>query len=139
LREADVPQPRGSPELSASTGPSATSVEAPPPRSSIVQSENVGAVLVAPNVLSVKHWDRVFQGALYAATSRVTWPLLLRRTFDVDVLDCPQCHGRLRILGQVTDATTIGRVLETLGMPTEAPRAARARDPTELLGDDADA
>jgi hypothetical protein len=29
-------------------------------------------------------------------------------------------------------------VLESLAVPTEAPRAARARDPTELLGDDVD-
>ena len=27
-------------------------------------------------------------------------------------------------------------VLESLAMPTEAPRVARARDPTDLLGDD---
>jgi hypothetical protein len=124
--------------VSASPRPSTTSVEVSRQRSSIVQPENVGALLLAPNVLSVKHWDRLFQGALYAAASRVTWPVLLRRTFDVDVLECPQCHGRLHILGQVTEATTIGRVLATLGMPAEAPRAARARDPTELLGDDAD-
>jgi hypothetical protein len=116
-----------------------TGVEAPPPRSSIAQPERAGAVLVAPNVLRVRHWQRLFQGALYAAASRVTWPVLLRRTFDVDVLECPQCHGRLRILGQMTDATTIGRVLAILGMPAEAPRAARARDPTEPLGDDAEA
>jgi hypothetical protein len=138
-REGDGAGPRGSPEVSASIGASTSGVEAPPPRSSIVQLENVGAVLVAPNVLSVKHWDRLFQGALYAAASRVSWPLLLRRTFDVDVLECPQCHGRLRLLGQVTDATTISRVLAILGIPAEAPRAARARDPTELLGDDAEA
>ena len=30
-------------------------------------------------------------------------------------------------------------VLESLGMPTDAPRVARARDPTELLGEDLDA
>jgi len=137
-REGDVAGPRGSPEVSASTGPSTTGLEAPPLRSSIVQPANVASVLVAPNVMSVKHWNRLFQGALYAAASRVTWPVLLRRTFDVDVLECARCHARLRILGQVTDATTIGRVLAKLGMPTEAPRATRARDPTDLLGDDAD-
>jgi hypothetical protein len=29
-------------------------------------------------------------------------------------------------------------VLDSLGMPTDAPRAARARDPTELLGEHVD-
>ena len=55
--------------------------------------------------------------------------------FDVDVLVCPECRGRLRILGQVTDEATVGRMLAKLGMPAQAPRAARARDPTDLLGD----
>jgi len=30
------------------------------------------------------NWDRIEQGALYAATSRLDWISLLRRTFDVD-------------------------------------------------------
>ncbi|MBK6691435.1 MAG: hypothetical protein IPG50_04425 [Myxococcales bacterium] len=31
-----------------------------------------------PNVLSVKHWDRLLRGALYAATVRIDWATLLR-------------------------------------------------------------
>jgi hypothetical protein len=112
-----------------------TSVEAAPLASAIAAPGIPGAVLLAPNVLSVKHWDRVLQGALCATASRVDWPTLLLRTFDVDVLVCPECRGRLRILGQVTDEATVGRMLAKLGMPAQAPRAARARDPTDLLGD----
>jgi hypothetical protein len=72
------------------------------------------------------------------ATPRADWATLLRRTFDVDVLACPSCGGRLRVGGEVTEPTLFAVVLESLGLPTEAPRAARARDPTELLGDAAD-
>jgi hypothetical protein len=61
---------------------------------------------------------------------------LLRRSFQVDVLACARCGGPLRVLGEVTEPAMVRLVLETLGMPTAAPRVARARDPTELLGAD---
>jgi hypothetical protein len=91
-------------------------------------------IVLAPNVLAVEHWNRLFGGLLYAATPRLDWAALLRRSFEVDVLACKQCGGRLRVLGAVTDPAMVRLMLESLGMPTEAPRAARARDPTELLG-----
>jgi hypothetical protein len=83
----------------------------------------------------VKHWKRLLGGLLYAASPRVDWAALLRRTFEVDVPRCASCGGRLRILGQITEPTMVNLVLETLGLPAEAPRPARARDPTALLGD----
>jgi hypothetical protein len=85
----------------------------------------------------VKHWTRLLGGILYAASPRVDWPTLLRRSFEVDVLSCPSCGGRLRVLGEITEPRMVGLVLDSLGMPSEAPRAARARDPTELLGEGA--
>jgi hypothetical protein len=63
------------------------------------------------------------------------WATLLRRSFDADVLACARCGGRLRLLGEVTDPNAVRLVLESLGLPTEAPRAARARDPTDLTPD----
>jgi hypothetical protein len=94
-----------------------------------------GGQLLAPNVLSVKHWDRLLGGMLYAASPRVDWASLLRRSFEVDVLACPGCGGRLRVLGEVTDRAMVRVVLDSLGMPTDAPCVARARDPTEWLGE----
>jgi hypothetical protein len=41
----------------------------------------------------------------------------------------------MQVLGEVTRADAIALVLESLGLPTHAPRAARARDPTALLGE----
>jgi hypothetical protein len=41
------------------------------------------------------------------------------------------------VLGEVTEPALVALVLEGLGIPTEAPSAARARDPTELLGESA--
>jgi len=62
----------------------------------------------------------------------------LRRSFDVDVLRCATCGGRLRLLAEVTEPVMVGLVLDSLGMPGEAPRAARARIPTELLAEPSD-
>jgi hypothetical protein len=40
-----------------------------------------GVEVPAPNVLSAAHLTRIADGLLYAATSRVPWATLLRRTF----------------------------------------------------------
>jgi hypothetical protein len=102
---------------------------------SLAASWMSGFDVLAPNIVSVKHWNRLLGGQLYAASPRIDWARLLRRCFDVDVLNCPTCGGRLRVLSEVTDPTMIGLMLEALGLPTVAPRAARARDPTELGGE----
>ena len=86
---------------------------------------------LTPNVLAVSHWERLLGGAIYAASPRVDWPTLLKRTFDVDVLQCPKCHGRLRVLAVITEQEPVRQILAHLGLPTEAPPVARARDPTD--------
>jgi Putative transposase len=37
---------------------------------------------LAPNILSVQHWERLLGGLTYAATPRMAWATLLRRTFN---------------------------------------------------------
>ena len=96
------------------------------------------AVMLTPNVLSTKHWSRLLGGSLYAASPRVDWATLLRRSFDVDVLRCAGCGGRLRVLGEVTEPSLVRVVLESLGLPPDAPPVARARNPTDLLGAEVD-
>jgi hypothetical protein len=90
-----------------------------------------GVALIAPNVLSVRHWDRLIGGTLYAATPRVDWASLLRRSFEVDVLQCPRCQGRLRVLAVITEREPVERILARLGVPTDPPPLVRARDPTD--------
>ena len=55
----------------------------------------------------------------------------MSRTFDVDVLECPKCAGRLRVLALVDDATTIAKLLDELGIDCTPPPT-RARDPATL-------
>ena len=78
------------------------------------------ALQVAPNILSIAHWDRLLGGALRAPLSRVNWATLLRRTFDVDVTRCTGCAGRMTVRAVVTAPASIDRLLAALR---------RARDP----------
>ncbi len=86
---------------------------------------------VSANMISVRHRDRLLGGVLYAATARIDWARLLRRSLDVDVLKCPNCEGRLRVIAAITGRASVQRALAHLGVPTGAPSVARARDPTD--------
>ena len=57
---------------------------------------------------------------------RLSWAALLARIFFVDVLWCPRCGGRRRIVSFLTDPAVVRRILTHLGLPTEAPAIARA-------------
>ena len=82
------------------------------------------ALQVAPNILSIAHWDRLLGGALYAPLSRVDWATLLRRTFDVDVKRCTGCAGRMTVRAVVTDPASIARLLGALRRSRDPPVAA---------------
>jgi hypothetical protein len=53
----------------------------------------------------------------------------MRRSFGLDVLDCPRCGGRLRLIALIEDSSVIERLLRHLGLPTEIPEAGPARAP----------
>ncbi len=57
------------------------------------------------------------------------WAELLMRTFGLDVLACPRCEGRMRLLALVTEPARIARALRALGEPTELPARSPARGP----------
>ena len=52
----------------------------------------------------------------------------MARTSGFDVLACPRCGGRLRLIALIEATAVIGRILRHLRVPTEipAPRPARA-------------
>ena len=43
----------------------------------------------------------------------VAWAELLRRTFGLDVLACPDCGGRLRLVATIAKPQGIARILPT--------------------------
>ena len=57
------------------------------------------------------------------------WAERMKRTFSLDVLACPSCGGRLRLVALVTDPQSTRRFLRGLGEPTEAPARQPARGP----------
>lgn len=57
------------------------------------------------------------------------WAALLRRTFSIDVLECPKCKGRMKLLAMVTDAKSIRRFLASTDEPLDAPTRAPNRGP----------
>jgi NAD-dependent oxidoreductase involved in siderophore biosynthesis len=72
-----------------------------------------------------------------------TWAALMARTFGFDVLACPRCGARLRLIALIEEAAVIQRILRHVGVPTEipAPRPARAPPigvgaPDQAGGDD---
>jgi hypothetical protein len=69
--------------------------------------------------------------------NRLPWAVLLKRVFVVDVLECPKCKGRMKILAAITKPEHVRRVLASLGLPSEAPRFRAARPPPQIeFGED---
>ncbi len=60
------------------------------------------------------------------------WAALMQRIFGVDVLACPRCGGRLRLLALIEKADVIRRILEHLGWPTDLPACRPARPPPDV-------
>jgi hypothetical protein len=50
-----------------------------------------------------------------------SWARLMARVFEIDVLECPQCKGRLRILAAIHPPENTRRILECLNLPTRGP------------------
>jgi hypothetical protein len=44
--------------------------------------------------------------------------VLRKRVFLVDVLECPKCAGRMKIVAVVTGPASVRRILKHLGLPT---------------------
>ena len=59
---------------------------------------------------------------------RIDWATLLRRVWNLDVLRCPACDGRMHMIAAVEERTAIAKILAHLGVSTEVPRMTRSRD-----------
>jgi len=90
----------------------------------------VPIVIDDPTTISVEPWGRILDGELYAASSRVEWAVLLRRTFGFDALRCPRCAARMRVVAILLEPSVVKKILSHIGVPTEPLPRARARDPT---------
>jgi len=66
-------------------------------------------------------------------SGRHPWADLLKRVFAVDVLRCPGCGGRRKIVAAITQAAVVRAILSALGLPTEPPAVHPARGPPGLF------
>jgi hypothetical protein len=65
----------------------------------------------------------------HAAGAYRPWAELLKRTFDIDVLQCPRCYGRMKLLAILTEPPSVARYLGKLGEPTHVPDRSPSRAP----------
>ena len=66
------------------------------------------------------------------ASHNRTWAELMWRGLDIDVLQCPDCGGRLRFVAAILLSSAIRRILRLLGLPSDPVELAPARAPPEL-------
>jgi hypothetical protein len=59
-----------------------------------------------------------------------TWATLMQRAFGVDVLACPRCGGRLRLIATIEDPAVVEQILAHLGLSPPA----RPPDPAPPAG-----
>ena len=57
---------------------------------------------------------------------RQSWAQLMRRVFAIDVLECPACGGRMRVIAAIEDPQVVRAILRCLGLPARAPPLAAA-------------
>jgi len=78
------------------------------------------------------HLRRLLDGALLAIAPRIDWARLMRRSLDLDALECSRCGSRLRVLAAITEASAAKKILRHVGLSPTPPPVARARDPSDL-------
>jgi len=55
------------------------------------------------------------------------WADLMRRVFDLDVLACPRCGGRMSVIATIEAVDVLRKILSHLGLPTDPPAPLPAR------------
>ncbi len=59
--------------------------------------------------------------------SPISWARLLKRVFDIDLEQCPQCGSPLTISAAIEDRPVINKIFTHLGLSARAPSRAAAR------------
>ncbi len=58
---------------------------------------------------------------------RLSWAKLLKRVFEIDMENCPNCDGQLKIIAAILEQPVIEKILTHLGLKASAPPRAPAR------------
>jgi hypothetical protein len=62
-----------------------------------------------------------------------SWARLMARVFELDVLCCPRCGGRMRIMAAIDSPEAIAKILACLGLPIRPPPLTPAEPDPESL------
>ena len=62
---------------------------------------------------------------------RIDWAALLKRVFALEILTCALCAGRMRVVSVIEEGPVSRKILGHLGLPSEPPVRAPARDPPD--------
>jgi hypothetical protein len=71
--------------------------------------------------------------AAYVRPRHFAWADLFRRVCTIDILACPDCGGRLRLLATIEERTVVEKILAHLGLPVDPPRTSTNCRPPERL------
>lgn len=63
----------------------------------------------------------------------LSWAELLRRVFAIEILICPNCGGKMKLLAAVIEGAAIRKILTHLGMPTQEQPLAKARESKQAV------
>lgn len=63
---------------------------------------------------------------------RRSWAEFMRRIFALDVMQCPRCGGRMRIIAAIVSETATHAILESHGLDDRAPPVQVERPHYEL-------
>ena len=61
------------------------------------------------------------------APVRLSWARLLKWVFEIDIEQCPQCGGTLKLIAAIEDPPMIAKILTHLGLSARAPPRSPAR------------
>ena len=86
----------------------------------------------APKPSDISSSERSTPGA---SPRHWAWAHLMRHAFDLDVLACPRCGGRLRLVATVDDPRVIREILASLRRPAEGADRAPPHLPAVPTGD----
>ena len=67
------------------------------------------------------HDDRAAPARPTPRPRNYSWAELMQRVFAIDVLECPSCAGRMRILAAIHALGPIRAILECVGLPARPP------------------
>jgi hypothetical protein len=77
---------------------------------------------VAPEPTALAPLAAGLEGVKAQSGSRAwSWAALMHRAFALDVLACPHCGGRLRLIATLHDPAVIRKLLAHLGMARSGP------------------